>query len=980
MGTYDNFKDMPDQVRIEGQEITLTFTRNGDGTATLCWNIPKPAVGCSADNQAYDGIVLTVSNKPVNYVSTSPIDGTYYNGDASADIDINLGDKLDYARVIGAYYHDKETKCINVSDVLDKTPYYFSAYAVDKVGRYHREGIHAYSIPQTSQSFVGIDDSKARHDIEIDGTGITVNTLTGLVNGQSYHMDYTYNSECYSIDVLGANSMTYGNLVDAMNKEFALLSNPYVSPIPPNANEYIVDVINTTLYFWDGFTQDKVTTAVFWDVDISIPVLGTYWYNDALDALYEYETGGWSLLTNIIKYHIDPRSPVCDDLWFDGTTVWQWDGTIWCKLHTYISSNNPLQPPVLSCSTYWYNTGTDEFFAWNIETNSWDDSLVIVYEKDPNTITTGDFWLNETDEKIYIYLTGTFNELNNIRYEEQDVDGELLNPVANHYWFNLTEGKLYKRNVSNTTWVEQLFVSYPTNPTERKSCDLWWDTSISVNELFKWDELNNVWSTVDDFFETSIDPSLPPELIDNSAWYNPDTDLVELIMGQNCLPKVFVFSLTDPTATIVGDIWFNTTTSEWFLWNGVSWTLMTVLISSFDPYVLTVDSFWYDTLLDILYKWDGSIWVVTEFNDSPIVPNVGTLWYDSVNDILYVWNGTKWEETNSDVFVMLLLNKNTCSEGKDILCFMTNIAGCGNYVEILKTNNTLITGLTANVIWYDPVNGDTAFDTVLMSDQIGVGTDGSPDERRELQSEIRTLLGKSSIEVELTKKDLDLCIDNALRNVRKHSSYGYTRGFFFLDANPNQQKYILGGKCVGFNKIAYINEIYRTGPYSHGGNGGGDNSLFTFGALQQLYSLQTFDILSYHLISQYLEELETLFARKILFQWSEQRRELNMYQVFHYFERVLLDVSIERPEQDMIKDRELISWIQRWGVAEGKMILSQIRGKFQTLPGPNGSTTLNSQELITQAENEKAELIAEMGDMGMQDIVDTGLGSHFVIG
>ena len=94
----------------------------------------------------------------------------------------------------------------------------------------------------------------------------------------------------------------------------------------------------------------------------------------------------------------------------------------------------------------------------------------------------------------------------------------------------------------------------------------------------------------------------------------------------------------------------------------------------------------------------------------------------------------------------------------------------------------------------------------------------------------------------------------------------------------------------------------------------------------------------------------------------------------------MVDAYIERPEQDLISNRETRDWIKRWAIAESKMMLSQIRGKYQSLPGPGGNTVLNSQELITQAENEKADLLEELNFMGMQDIVDTGMGSHFVIG
>lgn len=69
MSVYDNFADTPNQIKTEGQEITLTFQRTGDNTARISWNIPPPAQGCSSANQAYDGIVITVSGSPANYLS-----------------------------------------------------------------------------------------------------------------------------------------------------------------------------------------------------------------------------------------------------------------------------------------------------------------------------------------------------------------------------------------------------------------------------------------------------------------------------------------------------------------------------------------------------------------------------------------------------------------------------------------------------------------------------------------------------------------------------------------------------------------------------------------------------------------------------------------------------------------------------------------------------------------------------------------------
>jgi len=94
----------------------------------------------------------------------------------------------------------------------------------------------------------------------------------------------------------------------------------------------------------------------------------------------------------------------------------------------------------------------------------------------------------------------------------------------------------------------------------------------------------------------------------------------------------------------------------------------------------------------------------------------------------------------------------------------------------------------------------------------------------------------------------------------------------------------------------------------------------------------------------------------------------------------LIDASVERTEQDLMVDRNTTMWIQKWALAEAKMVLSQGRGKFQSLPGPNGNTILNAQELITQSEAEKAGLLEELEDMSMADASEVGQHAYFIMG
>jgi hypothetical protein len=52
-----------------------------------------------------------------------------------------------------------------------------------------------------------------------------------------------------------------------------------------------------------------------------------------------------------------------------------------------------------------------------------------------------------------------------------------------------------------------------------------------------------------------------------------------------------------------------------------------------------------------------------------------------------------------------------------------------------------------------------------------------------------------------------------------------------------------------------------------------------------------------------------------------------------------------------------VSWIQKYSLAVCKVILGQIRGKYQTLPSPGGGAQLNGDALITQGAEEQEKLV-----------------------
>ena len=975
---YGKFNDAPGQIRNEGQEIVIKFIRTSETEGLISWNIPRPSAGCDSNTQAYDGIVVTVNNVPANYITTSPVDTNYYDADPTADRDLHVGSKLDGALVVGAFYNDKTTTSMVVTGLSPKTPYYISGYAVDAQARYHREGVHAYSLP----SGVGeklTDDLSAYQDISIvSHVPISCNALTGLDANTDYTFGVQMCCKRYDFTIPGRDGLTYCKLVDAINRAFASSICAPTGPVPPNTDEYYLDIPNESLFIWDGWKH--IERDVIWsNRDPAIPLYQTYWYSPELNKLFIYETHGWVEVTNIIEQETDPTTPVCGQVWFDGTTAWEWDGNHWCELCVIISTRNPLLPPAMTCNTYWYNSTDQELFRWSDE-KRWDDALAIYWHTDPNLLPEGTYWYNETSEQMMQLEGYEFVPVESVWYKEPTRTGNFPpppQPVAGMFWFVRSTGEFFQRNSDNTEWDSIEFLSFPSDPRSRSSCDLWWNSDS--DQLGAWDSVNSQWIEVIQFFQSATDPRTPEVLPDCSVWYNPDTGKIIKILSANCEEAETIFSASDPTDLPVGYIW--RWKDVWKEWNGIEWVLLTPTISDTDPFIIPDGRFWYNFDTLELFIREGDDWTQIFYSTIPLTPDIGAIWYNTVDELLMEWDGVTWIPTTPFAFVEF--HSRSCKEDNEFLRFKTKKKGCSDCdveFKIIVESGNLFTYLRPSVRYNDPVGGASALLKGPMYEQLGVGDDGSPVERRELANTILIALGAPSITVELTKEQLDYCIDSALLRLRKQASYSYLRALFFLDLLPNQQVYLMSNECVGFNKIVDINTIYRTrGATWKGAHAW--NDAFSFAALQQMYTLGTFDVLTFHLVASYQELLSELFAERIMFQWNERERLLRLHNVVGGKERVLIDCVIERTEQDLLTDRETKDWIRRYCIAEAKQLLSQIRGKFTTLPGPNGSTTLNSQELITQSENEKAQLIIELEDAGYSgSLAEIGLRAHLLIG
>jgi len=1039
MGAFDSPNDTPEQIKHEGDTIALTFSP-GDpqtGQGTVRWNIPAPMLGCASDSPgAYCGMVVLLSEAPLT-INHAPQDGTIYEADAQADSDVHVGDRINGALVVGAFYEGEQksrgeqlTTSFVIHGLKPRTSYFVVGYAVDCQGRYHRDGQRAYSADFGNVTDPGTPASQTV--VLNNGNGALPTDGTGLVPGMTYEFEFEVNtnfpnqstSRIVKVSEDGTNLGTYQDLLDAINSAIAQSGNPPHSPVPPDQGRYYWD--GETLYQWDG-TNNQPVDALIEPTDPSAVVSGSYWHNPVTGALNLY-TGSplsWNPVS-VIGYVEDPTNlTMGDDFWFDGTNAYRYCTETWCEEVVHVQNIDPLTKPVPNCSVYWYDETNVVLNHWNHDFEQWETTYAIQWDTPPNTLNVGTYWYNDSTEELLVYggspldfTAVTF--INSIA--DPSIGGSTL--VDGDLWYNpnTEELKEWSDTGSPIGWVDVPVLIWPEDPRNTESCDLWWDNT--TDRLYKWDSVNGEWDEVGEFTQSATDPYSQPVLDYGELWYNPDTKEMKRWDGVRWLDVTHIEYPTDPTQPILGTAWHNTATNTWFVWSGspAAWVAIDPVDSEVDPTIIPAGTFWYDSTNDALYQRIGASWVAVPFSTSPYYPKHGDVWYDSTNDVLMEWvrnpdrvddplsNQGEWVPATPIAEAIIDSNGNltlhTTGTGSNKMIMILIPEGTNYAVyEGIATGDAGLDTVCCHYKDYENVNvppttvgpdtflfsylvppggllrhsyGDDGVHELPTYEQLGVGDDGSPDERRQIADWVRSQLGYPVVEVELTPKQINEAIDFALETIRQRTSIAYQRSAFFLDIQPGYQHYKLTDRTCGFHKIVTVMSAYRfTSAFLSSAHGAG---VYGQIVLQHLYNMGTFDLLSYHLVSEYVEQLEHLFATRLVYHWNESERVLSFYQSFTVPERILLDVTIERTEQSILKDRWVRTWIKRYSLMKAMETLAQIRGKYASLPGAGGGVSLNAADLMTKATELKEELDMEIEDYVANDPEDIGMHSSFIMG
>lgn len=956
--TSQTFFDAPGGIRREGNEQTLTFIRTSPTTGTVCWTpVPPTGPSCGTPTGHYAGGVLVGSTSPISR-GEKPTDGTCcYIGDPTLSTQLFAGDTLGNAKVLWSSNTDRVTGCVDVTGLDGNcAAYYFAFFAIDGTCRYNQDGIYSYSqalstsVIQCTQGSQCLFSNGARPTdlLVLQTPGSTIDPTT-----QTFPIQVNVDGVSTSLVLRGSQLTTYQSLVDELNTAWQRVgSTPIESANPPHYGEFIT--VGGLWYQFDGTTSRQIFPLIQ-ATDPHTPAINDVWINSATGELVVWNGMMWAAPSSpVIRFPQDPTIVACDQYWYDGNQTYQFDGVTWINQLAYFSVTDPSATPTLTCDTFWRKDSV--FSRWTDKAHTWNQVSVLSFSSDPMLVPNGTMLFNPMALTLQLW--------NGLVWVSQQFTNSTTAPAApltNVLWFNPSVNQLSKFNGATSAW-DAIPVVVAIKPLNNVSVgDLWFNTtSQSLHEYSSTGWLDVSSTTL----STDLDPSTSAIIPDGALWKTSTQWFVR--SGTRWNGVNVVQSSTDPRALSSG-FWFNTATATWYQRNGMSWSVITpTFTTAYDPVAPQLGATWFDGT-NLLQQTTLTAWTIVPFGTAPVTTVVGQRWLNTISGAMFVWSGTTWTEqlppytatfkSNNDI----LLTSATCGEP--------------SYIEV--TDAPLLFSLL-RFTTARPTPGLDGNSGTPMYAQLGVGTDGSVDERRAIIDNLYTRLGYPVINVELTRAQMDLAVQKGLDYIRRDSGAGYNRGYFFLDLNAGQQHYTLTSKTVGYNKIVDVLYVYRP-------RGGFLNS--TFGGeiygqqmLQQLYVSGTFDILTYHLLASYQSVVAKLFASDFQYDWSERTRVLAIKRKIGRGERVLIDAVIERTEQDLLTDRITKNWVENWALSEAKMMLAEMRGKYQSLPGAGGAISMNGAELKGDAQAMQDKLKQEIYDFVASDVETWGIGASITRG
>jgi|TARA_B110000503_G_scaffold37177_1_gene60822 hypothetical protein len=240
--------------------------------------------------------------------------------------------------------------------------------------------------------------------------------------------------------------------------------------------------------------------------------------------------------------------------------------------------------------------------------------------------------------------------------------------------------------------------------------------------------------------------------------------------------------------------------------------------------------------------------------------------------------------------------------------------------------------------------------------------------RDELIKEIELRLGGQMVDVELDPEHYDLAIKKSFEKYRQRSENAVEEAFVELSVQVDVAEYTLSDNIID------VYTLYRRGSGTLAGSGGIEpfetqylnNMLLSSG---RAGGMATFDALAQH-----RETLGRLFGKEMIFTWNTATKKLFLQRRIKADDTLFMHVYKYRSDEELLTDTYSLPWIKELALAYSKLMLAEARGKFNTIAGPQGGTSLNADALRMDAQNQIDKLEDELktytdGQVGLGIII-----------
>ena len=240
----------------------------------------------------------------------------------------------------------------------------------------------------------------------------------------------------------------------------------------------------------------------------------------------------------------------------------------------------------------------------------------------------------------------------------------------------------------------------------------------------------------------------------------------------------------------------------------------------------------------------------------------------------------------------------------------------------------------------------------------------------DLVKEIELRLGGGMVDVELDPEHYELAIKKSLQRYRQRAENAVEESFIVLELLEQVSEYTLP------DEVIEVKDIYRR---TVGISSGTGTSIEPFqAAYMNTYLLGSNNrggMASYDFLQQNRETMGRLFGSELLFTWNPSTHKLILHRQIRAEDTVVLHTYNYRPDESLLNDIYAGPWLKDYALAHAKLMLAEARGKFTQIAGPQGGTTMNADQLRTDAQQEIDKLDVELT---LYNDGSTGLG--FVIG